>query len=277
MPDNPFPDSLEKQSLRRRDAAFLEDFNSRMGRSGLRYCGLTSAEFRDIQVWRPHLRSVLAVEIDEAVRNDMDINWRRLKLGLPLQIVSGDILDYLRSADTPCFDVYNLDFYGGFTNPKSDGSSRIREAIRSLVSRHREHRASLALIATFNVRDRGVEQYDSFLTEARSALEGFENVDVNLEGHAKTHASKIKLSYTYACWHAGVANDFLVEFQDPFVYNSGSTTLVHFYAEFGYRAKSLPTPNADKDALVGIANLPLRRMDGRIARVDLKPARIARP
>jgi len=277
MPDNPFPDSLEKQSLRRRDATYLEDFNSRMSSTGLRYCGLTSAEFRDIQVWRPHLASVHAVEIDDAVRNDMDINWRRLKLGLPLQIIGGDILDYLRAADTSCFDVYNLDFYGGFTNPKRDGSSRVREAIRSLVSRHREHRSSFALIATFNIRDRGVEQYDAFISEVQSALEGFNNVDANLEGHAKTHASKIKLSYTYACWHAGVANDFHVEFEDPFVYNSGSTSLVHFYAEFSYRPKSLPTPNADKDALVTIANLPLRRMDGRIARVELKPDRIARP
>lgn len=276
MPKNPFPDSLAKQSLRLRDAGYLEDFKSRLTVAGLRYCGLTSAEFRDIQAWRPHLTSVHAVEIDESVRNDMDINWRRLKLGIPFHLVSGDILIYLRASDTPCFELYNLDFYAGFTNPKRDGSSRCREAVRSLASRHREHQFSFALIATFNIRDRGVEQYDAFINDVRSALDGFTNVDANLKAHAKTHASKIKLSYTYTCWDAGRANDFDVEFKDPFVYNSGSTTLVHFYGEFIYRPRTLPTPTADKDALISIANLPLRRMDGRIPRVELRPDRISR-
>src|SRR5690348_7780272 len=96
VPLNPFPESLEKQALRRRDASFLQEFKAERGVPGLRYCGLTSAEFKDIQIWRPQLSSVHAVELEHQVRNDMDINWRRLKLGLPLQIVPGDILDYLR-------------------------------------------------------------------------------------------------------------------------------------------------------------------------------------
>jgi hypothetical protein len=277
MPENPFPDSIEKQALRRRDAVFLEEFRSQTLGRGLRYCGLTSAEFKDIQAWRSNLSSVHTVEIDKTILNDMDINWRRLKLGIPLQIISADVLDYLGLSTTPCFDLYNLDFYGGFTNPKRDGTSRCREAIRSLASRHREQKCSFAIIATFNVRDRGVEQYDAFLNEVQSALEGFRNVETNLKDHAKSHAIKIKLSYMYSCWHAGVANDFQVGFEDPFIYNSGSTTLVHFYATFNYRSTALPTPHADKDALITIANRPLRRMDGRISRVEVKPALISRP
>jgi len=277
MPENPFPDSVEKQALRRRDAVFLEEFRAQTLGRGLRYCGLTSAEFKDIQAWRLNLSSVHAVEIDKKVLNDMDINWRRLKLGIPLQVVSADLLDYLRLSTTPCFDLYNFDFYGGFTNPRRDGSSRCREAIRSLTSRHREDKCSFAIIATFNIRDRGVEQYDAFLNEVRSELEGFRNAEANLKAHAKSHATKIKLSYMFSCWHAGKANDFQVAFEDPFVYNSGSTTLVHFYATFNYRSTSLPTPRAEKDALITIANRPLRRMDGRISRVEMKPALISRP
>jgi hypothetical protein len=277
MSQNPFPDSVEKQALRRRDAIFLEEFRSQTLAKGLRYCGLTSAEFKDIQVWLPQLSSVHAVEIDRSVLNDMDINWRRLKLAVPLQIIPGDILEYVRSSVTPCYEVYNFDFYGGFTNPKQDGSSRFREAIRSLASRHREQQRSFVVVATFNVRDRGVEQYEAFLNEVKSALDGFNNVEANLKAHAKTHATKIKLSYMYACWHAGVANDFEPEFEDPFVYNSGVTTLVHFYSAFIYRSTALPTPHADKDALVAIANRTLKRMDGRIARVEMKPAQISRP
>lgn len=277
MPQNKFPDSLEKQTLRLRDAISLEEFKSRLGVSSLQYCGLTSTEFRDIQVWRPHLASVHAVEIDSSIFNDMEINWRRLKFGLPLDLVPGDILDYLQRPTTPCFDLYNLDFYGGFTNPKSDGTSRCRDTILSLSSRHRERKRSFALIATFNVRDRGVDQYDAFMKEVSARLGGFLNVQSNLKQHAKTHATKIKLSYTYTCWSAGVPNDFSVEFEDPFVYNSGASTLVHFCSEFIYQPKSLPRPIAEQDALVTLSNLPVKRMDGRIARIELKPDRISRP
>jgi hypothetical protein len=56
MPQNQFPDSTEKQALRRRDAIFLEGFRSQTLARGLRYCGLTSAEFRDIQAWSANLR-----------------------------------------------------------------------------------------------------------------------------------------------------------------------------------------------------------------------------
>ena len=196
--------------------------------------------------------------------------------GLPLEIISADILNYLRGPGTPCFDLYNLDFYGGFTNPQSDGASRCRDTILSLASRHREQKRSFALIATFNVRDRGVEQYDAFLKEVSARLQGLLNVASNLKQHAKTHATKIKLSYTYTCWNAGVANDFNVEFQEPFVYNSGTSTLVHFCTEFIYRAKTLPRPIAEQDALVTLSNLPLKRMDGRIPRIELKPDRISR-
>jgi len=276
MPTNRFPDSLEKQSLRRRDAVLLEDFKTRVTPGGLRYCGLTSAEFKDVQVWRQHLKDVFAVESDTALLNDLDIHWRQLHLGLRLRVVPGDILDYLRGDSCPIFDVYNLDFCGGFTNPRRDGSSRCREAIRGLASRHRQHQSSFVLIATFNVRDRGVEQYDALLSEIRLALEGMANVDANLNAHEKTHATKIKLSFTYTCWHDGVANDFSVEFEDAFVYNSGSTTLVHFYAEFMHQPKAVPTPHANRDALVQLANLPLKRMDGRIARTELNPPPISR-
>jgi hypothetical protein len=271
MPQNPFPESIEKHALRCRDSIYLEAFREQYGLAALQYCGLTSAEFRDIQVWRQNLRSVHAVELQASVRNDMSINWRRLKLAMPLEIVQGDILDYLREASTPCFDVYNLDFYGGFTYPKKDGSSRCREAIRSLASRHREQKKSFALISTFNIRDAGAEQYDGLIGELKPLLTGCNSVDSNLRAHGRSHAAKIKLSYTYTCWHAGVANDFDVDFKEAFVYTSNLSTLVHFYSEFSYLAKPLPTPFADRATLVKLANLPLKRMDGRIPRIELKP------
>lgn len=148
--------------------------------------------------------------------------------------------------------------------------------ILSLCSRHREQKRSFALIATFNVRDRGVEQYDMLIKEVTARLEGIQSVENNLKQHAKSHATKIKLSYTYTCWSAGVTNDFEVEFEDPFVYNSGTSTLVHFCSGFIFRPKTLGRPIAERDALIALSNLPLKRMDGRIARIEMKPDRISR-
>ena len=271
MPENPFPDSVEKQALRLRDGALLRRFQSSLGGRRLRYCGLTSAEFRDVQAWRNSLESVCAVEQRSDVRNDMRINWRRLNLGMHLDAVSDDILDFLVRADTPLFDVYNLDFCGGFTNPQKSGKSRCREAVRSIAERHRSREAPFVLVATFNIRDRGVEAYDQFLSELEDVLRGLDNVEENLNVHGTSHAMKIKLSYTFVCWHAAKSNDFDLTLTDPFVYSSGRTTLTHFYSEFTYRARPLPQLNVERENLAQIASLPLRRMVGRIARTEVRP------
>jgi hypothetical protein len=276
MPTNPFPDSLEKDTLRRRDALALKLFRTFVG-SGLTYCGLTSAEARDVVLWRESLASVCAVEIDDATRSNLHINWRRLRIGLPLKAVNGDIFHYLQAADTPCYDLYNLDMYGGFTYSRTSNSSPCRDAVRSISARHRLEKRSFALVSTFNVRDTGVQQYDSLLGEIRGCLEGLDGVDVNLKQHGRTHATKIKLCYTYMCWHAGRTHDFHVEFADPILYSSGKTNLVHFYCEFRFRSQALPTPYADRDRLADLATTPLRKIVGRISSVELRPASIVKP
>jgi len=276
MPTNPFPDSLEKDTLRRRDAIALKHFKNFLGFS-LAYCGLTSAEARDVMLWRESLSSVCAAEIDNATRSNLHINWRRLRIGLPLKVVNGDIFQYLQSADTPCYDVYNLDMYGGFTYSRKSNSSPCRDAVRSICARHRLKKRSFALVSTFNVRDTGVEQYDALLSEIKGCLEGLEGVDANLKQHGRSHATKIKLCYMYMCWHAGRTHDFQVEFADPALYSSGKTNLVHFYCEFRFRSQALPTPYADRDRLADLATTPLRKIVGRISSVELRPTSVAKP
>src|SRR5581483_9807859 len=89
-----------------------------------------------------------------------------------------DILEWLTTAE-PCFDVYNLDFYGGFMNPGNDGLSRVREALNSATARHKVAKRSFTLCTTFNVRDRGAPNYDSFLDGVRNALSGTSNIEAN--------------------------------------------------------------------------------------------------
>ncbi|HEV3038905.1 MAG TPA: hypothetical protein VHA33_14100 [Candidatus Angelobacter sp.] len=276
MPTNPFPESLEKDALRRRDAANLRVFRAQRGK-GLTYCGLTSAEFLDVQIWRSLLASVCAIENDESTRNDLHINWRRLKLGLPFNVIAGNIFEYLQSSDAPCYDLYNLDLYRGFAYSAKANSSPCRDAIRALAEKQRQDKGSFALISTFNVRDSGVEQYDSLLDEIRGCLKGLVGVDTNLKEHGRSHATKIKLCYTFACWHVARTHDFQIEFADPVLYNSGKTNLVHFYCEFKHRSQALPTPYADRDNLRNISALPLRKMTGRISRVEMRPTQIVEP
>jgi len=276
MPTNPFPESIEKATLRRRDAIALKSFKTFLS-SGLAYCGLTSAEARDVLIWRESLSSVCAVESDDATLSNLHINWRRSKVGLPLKTVKVDIFQYLQATETPCYDIYNLDMYGGFTYSRQSNSSPCRDAVRSICARHRLERRSFALISTFNVRDTGVEQYDALLTEIRGCLEGLDGVDLNLKQHGRTHAAKIKLCYMYMCWHAGRTHDFQIEFADPVAYTSGKTNLVHFYCEFRFRSRALPTPYADRDRLADLAMTPLRRISGRISSVELRLTSVVKP
>jgi hypothetical protein len=254
----------------------LKLFKAQLG-YGLTYCGLTSAEFRDIQAWHPVLTAVCAVENDTSTRNDLHINWRRLRLGLPFNVVDGNIFDYLQNADTPCYDLYNLDLYRGFTYSAKSNSSPCRDAIRAIADRHRHDKRSFAMVSTFNVRDNGVEQYDALLREIRGCLQGLAGVDSNLKEHGRSHATKIKLCYSYTCWHVARTHDFQVAFANPILYSSGKTNLVHFYCEFTHRSQALPTPFADRDNLCNIAAMPLRKMAGRISRVEMRPTNIVAP
>lgn len=276
MPTNPFPDSIEKDTLRRRDAIALKAFKTSVG-SALTYCGLTSAEARDVVIWRELLSSVCAIEIDDGTRSNLHINWRKAKIGLPLKVVNGDIFDFLQASDTVCYDVYNLDMYGGFTYTRKSNSSPCREAVRAICARHRQGKRSFALISTFNVRDTGVEQYDALLDEIKGCLEGLEGVEANLKDHGQSHATKIKLCYMYMCWHAGRTHDFHVEFSEPVLYTSGKTNLVHFYSEFRFRSQALPTPYADRDRLAELAATPLRKISGRISSIELRPTSVIKP
>ena len=274
MPKNRFPDSAAKRELRRQDArrlvAFREERNFRLG---LHYCGMPSVEFLDVKAWRNVLRSVCAVEWEEDTLQDMRIEWDRLSLGLPIHFVPSDILDFIRnSKDT--YDVYNLDFYGGFLNPNNRGAPRCPDAIRKLIVRQAEKASSFVLIATFNVRDKGAREYLDFVNDVPRALKGWENVEASCKEHKKNNTTLLKLCFPYFCWQVGMTHDFAVRFEDPVVYHS-SATMLHFYAEFIHQPSALPKLTST-DVLAELASRPLIRLEGMIPRIELRPPEIIR-
>jgi hypothetical protein len=274
MPKNRFPDSLPKRELRRQDARRLSAFQSKQQLAlGLKYCGMPSVEFLDVRAWRDMLRSVCAVEIDPEVLIDMRIEWDTLSLGLPVHFVNANILEFLR-APSDCYDLYNLDFYGGFLHPRRQGTSNCVEAIRSLINQQAAREISFVLIATFNVRDTGAHEYLRFIDDIPSALQGWTNVEPCCKAHTKNQATLLKLCFPYFCWNIGMSSNFMVRFENPVVYHS-SATLVHFYAEFLFQPRTLPDLTST-EALVELANRPLFRLDGMIQRIEMRPPEITR-
>ena len=273
MPSNKFPDSLEKRELRRQDARRLESFKLQNNLiTGLSYCGMPSIEFLDIKAWRNHLHSVCALEFDSDNLADMRIEWDNLSLSLPIEFINADVLNYLLTTDK-VFDIYNLDFYGGFVNRNKSGNPRCVEAIKNLINRQAKKQTSFILIATFNVRDTGAMEYLKFIDAIPKALKhGWENVEANCKAHRINNANCLKLCFPYFCWHVGMSNNFAVNFKNPVVYQS-SATMLHFYAEFIYQPTALPTLTFS-DVLVEIANRPLKRLKGLIEVTELRPPQI---
>lgn len=274
MPSNSFPDSPAKRELRRQDARRLALFKEqRKLELGLHYCGMPSVEFLDIKAWHRLLRSVCAVEMDPENIADMRIEWDRMSLGLPVRFVKDDILNYLRETSN-VYDLYNLDFYGGFLHTNTRGNPRCADAIRSLIVRQANRENSFVLIATFNVRDKGAGEYMQFIDEVPRALTGWDNVEACCNAHKKNNITRLKLCFPYFCWHMGMSHNFAVQFEDPMVYHS-TATMMHFYAEFIYQPRALPELTFT-EALASLASRPLIRLDGMIERVEMRPPEITR-
>ena len=284
MPSNRFADSLAKRELRRRDARCIESFRSSHGiRLGLTYCGMPSVEFLDVAAWRDELRSVCAVEMEEDVLSDMHIEWDRRTFDLPIDFVHGNVLEFLLNTNK-VYDLYNLDFYGGFVYPAGGGNSRCVDAVSSLIQRQSQRRHSFILIATFNVRDKGAEEYTQFIDNVPNALRGWVGVDECCEAHQGNQATRLKLCFPFLCSQVGMSHGFAVRFETPTVYSSSTTgsdgvrvvhQLVHFYAEFLKRPGALPDPT-QAESLAKIINHPLRRLDGMIPRTELFPPQVER-
>ena len=276
MPSNRFPDSLPKRELRRQDARKLATFRTQHGLSlGFDYCGMPSVEFLDVKEWQDLLRSVCAVELEEEILWDMRIVWDTLGLDTPIRFTGPcNVLDFLCDSDD-CYDLYNLDFFGGFLYPNQQGAPRCIEAIRSLVARQASKSRSFVFIATLNVRDKGVRDYLEFIDEIPKALSNWNNVDECCKAHKRSQATRLKLCFPFFCWQVGMTSGFVVRFSDTFIYKS-SAHLLHFYAEFLFQDRALPNL-ASNEVLAGLASRPLLRLEGMIPRIEMLPPEITRP
>lgn len=273
MPQNRFPDSAEKRELRRRDRRVIEQHVQLVGRK-LDYCGMPSAEFLDVIEWQGSLRSVLALENDDDVLSDMSIQRDVLKLDVAIEIASGNILDFLTTTERS-FDIYNLDFYGGFVYRDAAGHSRSVSAVRSLVATQAKHRKPFVLVSTFNVREKGARDYLEFIEDAERQLSTWPGSAENLSAHKKSQMSKLKLCFGFLCWQQAAAGGFEHVLHDACIYQS-SATMVHFVQSFRIGAQRvIQAPTLEE--LVAIANRPVFELKGQIRGKRFDPPRIGVP
>lgn len=271
MPSNRFPDSREKRALRRRDAWFLEGFVKNVGHT-LDYCGMPSVEFLDVEAWLPSLRSVVAVEYDAEVANDMRIERDRQQLPFGVRIVEDEMSRFLIETDE-VFDVYNLDLYTGFVNPQRKATSGSVAALRAVFGRQSQQQRSFVLITTFNVRDKGADEYLKFLESAKRELRGRAGAEENLAAHMATQATRLKICFPFFCWQQAHALGFEQEIGGVYIYRS-TATMVHFHQRFMYRTGEILRVPALR-ALIAIANLPLYEQKAEIPYRAFTPPVIA--
>lgn len=194
---NPFPESAEKAYLRLYHLNnFLAPFAESLGRK-LAYFGLPSAEMRDVRLWIQILGRVTAVEREpsvalEMLRTAQDVGIRSETIPLEMELsevssimaqdehvvehslstFSAPVADRIRAARSIAYDILNIDMCGGFLYPKKTLESEYEQTIRNLVRYQSKQRASFFLILTFNTRDAGKAEYDSFIASTLKFLEG---------------------------------------------------------------------------------------------------------
>jgi hypothetical protein len=193
--DNPFPESSEKDFLRRFHLLHtLADYHESVGRS-LGYFGLPSAEMRDVSLWRPLLGHVTAVERDTDLALQMYRTAQKLgirekttiiemplakitkflvmedkEVQLSLSQLHPSVQNKINLVRRVAHDVINLDLCGGFLYRKK-GESENARVLQNLIDFQARQKTAFILIITFALRDRGKDDYNGFIVETLDHLD----------------------------------------------------------------------------------------------------------
>lgn len=263
MPRNRFPESAEKRELRRRDGLLIAKFSEKLGR-GLDYCGMPSIEYLDVEAWQGHLRSVTAVENHPDVAEDMRIERDRRAYAFPVTLHDANVLDFLVQT-RDAFDLYNLDFYGGFLYPRKSGGARHIDGLRALFTTQAQARRDFILVTTFNVRESGAQEYLDFLDTVATELGSYRNCRANIKNHKQNQMQRMQLCFPVFCWQQAQAHGLNYVCDAIHCYR-GTAQLIHFHQTFSVSESLLPKISYNK-ALIELANRPLIEMRGQVPTV----------
>jgi len=296
---NPFPDGPEKQYLRRKHLVYLADRKSMLGRN-LTYFGLPCVEMLDVEMWSPVLDSITAVEREEELivpmkRRAQDIGVRGKFVVLEMTLLEASqslALDdqmaqlliaqlslpkqkAVQRARAIAYDVMNLDLYGGFLYPKEGEPPESVEILPNLIHHQAKHRHPFVLILTYEARDTGAEDYDSFILEALSQLEKVTNSTKEVREYytakkiAKNPPHLRRLRFCVPVYLHKVAHDsYQVRSLGAWYYKQYYHTALLFEPREGQGSLGQPWPPADE--IKELLAAPLFRIDEKDGDVELK-------
>lgn len=269
-----FPETLEKDVLRERDARLIARLAAEKRRS-LTYCGMCGVEARDVLKWKNCLGRIEVIE-----RKLPDDGERLLfKTGIlskltphfngNVRVHFADAWDFLNSpsfgSDFP-IDVVNLDFCGGLCYEVDMEYPKQRTAFSNLFSAAARLRSDFLLLMTLMPRDRGSDSYKRYLDSVFSSLRNAVATSARSEFEAQIAASKKfhesgNLPLFKACLPIlleDIARGYNFSIRPAYV--RFYTTMIHFAFECSFVPGVLGLPPIDPNTLIRNLNQPIRKL-----------------
>ena len=278
LPTDEFPETLEKDILRQRDADLLRNMAEAKHRR-LRYTGLAGIRAREIKLWAEHLSGACVVQRSFKIPDDNSIFRREIELELlPLfpgqvSVEFEDIWTFLESGlPSPLPDVVNLDFCGGFIYETTMDYPRQKAALQRLFQNQRERQNDFLLLFTLMPRDRGKEKYRDYLRNVCDALvQDYKDLgpsivsstDASFRFHSSNGLRLFKVCLPLLVMDIGRVNNYLVRVEYIRLY----TKMIHIAFSASFVRGTLGVPYT-ASSVIKVLNADLMKLqpDGTVMR-----------
>lgn len=290
MLEEPFS-SGQKDKTREEDLNLIKELKDEIYRD-LKYFGLPSPWMRDIEKWRPHLKRIIAVEMEDRLIPDLMDRAYALGVLNKTTYLTGDVDKILQEGEdefgrdiTPFFpfEIINLDYCSGLLY---DGFDRI-SALENLINRQAEHIQSskykflhfLLFITHKSSLSSGkqapFEKYLDYLASEITVIG--DNEDLNLENVVDWYESEAcPTEYRHKVFVLGK----VLEFSSPKGFSVDIESIISYEGDHGapmlhYQLKitpedlDSPIPSDSGISPVDILNWPVYNFDAQ----DLAPER----
>lgn len=293
-----YENTINKSAIRQVwNRPILENWSRRLA-SPLTYFGLPGPRVHDFIDWHDLLdRRRTAIESPGRTKKEkeraaatigvMNFNVGRLHVDSGFQLLRADVEDVIlnghdldgslpqmndgRTADAMRFgyDLWNLDFDGGFGYTDKHGTGKRVEAFRRLFAREEGH--GFLLLLTINVRDTLGEAIENYLQGMRSRTDDrtlTDIVDWYISRGDGERAQKLKVVVPCFLQHAAEARGFKIDCKPPVAYEGHEKArMIHFAFELEWCPGALRGFSSQSEW--DIMRLPLVRCNGGDLRLAL--------
>ena len=266
--ENDFPDSSEKEFLRKvtlkRIILFAKSSTSFKGS----YFGLPGVELKDVVCWKEVLNRVTAVERDSENTKNMIFNRNHLGLTGLVNVVNSDVYEQINKSHS-AYDIYNMDFLGGFLYEKDQNA----DALKKIFLNQKLEKKDFILIYTFKLRDKGGKEYVRVLDDLCKSFRSdylSKEIALNRKDNAEDFSMLLKTAFLAEILTNANANSYVPTFYAPVRYVSGrSNSMIYFYTELRYQGGILASH--DINGFKNILEMQVLKLKGNQMETHVKP------